>query len=174
MKKFIAILLTFILALALTACGEEKVITRDGEGETGAEGNGVKPFVFVYNDVEIPVLAEAKDVMAKLPEPSSKYEAPSCAFGELDTTYTYPGIEVGTYQEKGVEYISYVLLKDDSVETPEGLFIGADAAKATDLYGEPTSKTDNSYTYLTSNMKLIIFIEDNAVSNIQYFNIVLD
>lgn len=172
MKKFIAILLTLVMAFALAACGGEKVITRDGDNEDAKDG--AKPYVFVYNDVEIPILAEANGVMEKLPEPSTKFEAPSCAFGELDTTYTYPGIEVGTYQEKGIEYISYVLLKDDSVETPEGLFIGADAAKVTELYGEPTSKTDNSFTYLTSNMKLIIFFEDNAVSNVQYFNIVLD
>ncbi len=174
MKKFIAIVLTLVMVLAFAACGGEKVIERDDEKTTGGATDSAKAFVFVYNNVDVPILAKADEVMPKLGEPTSKFEAASCAFGELDTTYTYPGIEIGTYQEKGIEYISYVLLKDDSVETPEGLYIGAEAAKVAELYGEPTSKTDNSVTYLTSNMKLVIFLEDEAVSNIQYFNIVLD
>lgn len=169
MKKLVVLLLSLVLVFALAACGEEKVITRDSGDTTASDA-----LVFEYNGVQVPILAEAEDVMAKLGDPVSKYEAPSCAFGELDTTYTYQGVEIGTYQQDGVEYISYVLLKDDTVETPEGLYLGADLAKVQSIYGDPTSKTDTSFTYLKSNMKLVVIFDDSGVTSIEYLNIVLD
>ena len=172
MKRIFTFVIVFVMMLSLSACGEEKVITREDTPETSNETS--VSYVFKFGDVEIPILAKSDEIIAKLGDPISKYEAPSCAFGEMDVVYTYAGVEIGTYQENGENFISYVLLKDDTVSTQEGLFIGSERSQVETLYGTPTSSEDTSYTYLTDDMKFVVFFEDDEVTSIEYLNIVLD
>lgn len=177
----IALVTTFILS----GCGEkEKVITGKNDNNNSVsqtnnnDQNTPKPseqgYVFKTGDVEIEIEAEAKEYIDALGEPQSYYEAPSCAFGDLDKVYTYNGFELNTFQENGTDYVSSVILKDDSVSTKEGVCIGDDAAKVTETYGDYTSKTDKAFVYAKGNMKLCFFIEDDVIVSIEYLNTLMD
>lgn len=190
-KKIVSGILIAATVLALTGCGssDEKQIsgnvnnneqakTQQQKGAGSSKDNSKnestgKDYVFKINNTEITIDAEAVDILAKLGDPLSKFESPSCAFGDLDVIYTYGGYEVDTYQLKGVDYISAVVLQDDSVSTQEGLYIGADASKVEELYGKPSEVNGTNKIYNCKDMKLTIIIKDDKVSSIQYLNLKL-
>ena len=124
-------------ATALTACG-------GGDPETQPAAVVTDPtavpeqtgYVFKYNGAEIGMNAKADDVIKTLGEYVSYFEAPSCAFEDMDKTYSYPGFDVTTYTLGGVDYISGVVLQDDTVETPEGITIGSTVDQVRAAYGE--------------------------------------
>lgn len=178
----------FIIALAVTfmlsGCGEkEKVITRDNEdsnpqvqsgSNTANNKTSEQGYVFAAGDVEIEIEAEAKAYIDTLGEPQSYYEAASCAFGDLDKVYTYNGFELNTFSQDGKDYVSSVILKDDTVSTKEGVYIGDSVDKVNEVYGECTSKTDKAMVYAKGNMKLCFFVENDAIVSVEYLNTILD
>ena len=171
MKRILAgILVSLCLVLSLAGCGgETKVITGSSaaKGSSAAAGAGGE-FVFKAKDVEIHINSEAKAVLDKLGKPLSTFESPSCAFGDLDVYNTYAGFEVNTFQEKKTDYVKEVILKDDSVSTPEGVSIGEEATKVEKTYGAPTEKSDTKMEYAKEKMKLIFVLKSGKVDEIQY------
>ncbi len=148
---------------------EEKQVTTTSTEEKVAES-----ICYQAGDVSIIMGAEAKPIMDKLGEPLSRFESPSCAFGDLDVIYTYPGFEIDTYTENNTEYISAVILLDDSVTTKEGLMIGDDVSKAEELYPNPTTEENGNKIYIEDKTKFIIFISYGKVSSIQYLYDILN
>ncbi len=191
--KIFALLLSGCL---LTACGSgEKVIegevsnrnvemsaeTADGLWESQTQEAGETSddtvqngYVFTVNGVSLEIDAEAQGVLEKLEEPVSVYESPSCAFGDLDKIYTFSGYEMDTYTMDDTEYISSVVLRDDTVETTEGAYIGNTAEQIRALYGNPDVEEDTILTYAKDNMKLCFLMKDGTVVSIEYRNTVLD
>lgn len=177
--------LVIILAAALTlaGCGDkEKVISGDNGNSQSkpADDKAVsgdtleKGYVFKAGDVEIEIEAEAKEYIDALGEPKSYFEAASCAFGDLDKTYTYNGFELNTFSQNGKDYVSAVVLRDDTVSTKEGICIGDSVEKVKQVYGAFTSETDTAVVYAKGNMKLCFFIQDDTVVSIEYLNTILD
>ena len=109
----------------------------------------------------------AKAVIEALGEYKSTYEAPSCAFDGTDIVYAYAGYEVLAYAVDGEEKISGVVLRDDTVETPEGICIGSDREAVAKAYGEVTADA-GSVTFTKGNCDLLIIFTDDKVSSIQY------
>ena len=180
-KKLVIILAaTFILA----GCGDkEKVISRDNNNASQSQHTddvkvnynaSTKGYVFKTGDVEIEIEAEAKAYLDALGEPKSYFEAASCAFGDLDKTFTYNGFEINTFSQNGKDYVSAVILRDDTVATKEGICIGASVDKVKEIYGAFTSETDTAIVYAKGNMKLCFFIQDDTVVSIEYLNTILD
>lgn len=174
MKRIIAgILVSLCLVLSLAGCGgETKVITGSSaaKGSSAAAASGGE-YVFKAKDVEIHINSEAKAVLDKLGKPLSTFESPSCAFGDLDVYNTYAGFEVNTFQEKKTDYVKEVILKDDSVSTPEGISIGEAADKVEKTYGAPTEKSDTKLVYTKEKMKLIFVLKSGKVDEIQYVTV---
>jgi len=186
MKKTVVAML-FVMTALMAGCGsDEKVITGEvanaGSKQTVESAAGAQSqantaqngYVFESKGVSIQVDGEAAEYLTGLGEPISYYEAPSCAFGDLDKIYTFSGFEVDTYSLEGVDYVSVVILKDDSVSTPEGLCIGDPVSKIEEVYGEATSKEDTMITYKKDEMKLCFLIRDDAVVSIEYRSLVLE
>ncbi len=175
MKKYILSMLLVASMCLMAGCGGggTKVIT----GSSAAAGNASSAaasggeYVFNYKGTDIPINVEAKPILDKLGEALSKFESQSCAFGDLDVIYTYPGFELNTFQEKKVDYIKELYLKDDSVSTPEGISIGEDADKVIKAYGEPNDKTDTKIEYDKEKMKLIFVLKSGKVDEIQYVTV---
>lgn len=179
-KRVIGSILISVLMLA--GCGEsnEKTITyqsqtvESSEEETQESTSSYEGYVFVSNGVSVEIDGDFSKFEAGLGEPVSYYEAPSCAFGDLDKIYTYSGFEVDTYQTEGKDYVSAVIFLDDSISTPEGLCIGEPADKVVELYGKATSGDDTQMTYEKGGMKLVILVKEGTVSTIEYLSKVLD
>ena len=96
---------------------------QESEAEDAAS-ESYKGYAFISKDVVIEMDEEAAPIIEALGEPLSYFEAASCAFEGLDKIYTYSGFEINTYPGKDKDYISSVILKDDSVTTVEGVAIG--------------------------------------------------
>ena len=187
------IVMICLAAFCLCACGQsENVITgnssqaaasavqssensAEAKNETDQSANQEQNgYVFQSGEVSVIVDAEADAIISALGEPLSYFEAASCAFEGIDKFYTYSGFEIDTYPEKEKDYISMIVLKDDSVSTPEGLAIGDEAKKVTDLYGSATESSDTLLVYEKDEMKLRVIIKDGSVQSIEYVSLVLE
>ena len=202
MKKC-AVLLASAMLLA-TGCGKEDEKTIDGSvqnmepvditsgaDETGAPGDGEAAgegqqdsgqggaasgagYQFTAKGVTIEMDADAAPVLEQLGEPVSYFEAASCAFEGLDKTYTYNGFELDTYPTGDKDYISMVVLKDDSVATPEGIAIGDTLEKLTQAYPEGSKQGDNMLVCEKGGMKLCFILQGDEVKSIEYRSTVLE
>lgn len=173
--------------LLLTACGNnEKVIPGDAGnsgagqqeangGNQGADSKTPSGYVFVSpSGVTVQIDAPAAEVIDALGEPSSYYEAASCAFQGLDKIYTYNSFEIDTYPQDEKDYISAVIFKDDSIATPEGVAIGDSRAKMEEAYGTDSTEEGGKVVYRKDNMKLCFILEDDSIISIQYNSTVLE
>lgn len=107
------------------------------------------------------------DVLSALGKEQSYFEAASCAFEGLDKTYTYPGFQIITRPEGDKDYVNSILLTDDSVTTPEGLYIGSSKEEVMAVYGEGEN-SGSAIMYTKDNVTLSFILENDAVISIEY------
>lgn len=200
MKKAMAIIMTASLII-LSGCGsngDEKVIEgdvqtiesgtaqpdetdsgtsgvkEDTQNETGQTAGSVKGYVFIHNDVTIEMDADVAHLIEKLGEPASYFEAASCAFEGLDKMYTYNGFEIDTYPVGDKDYVSSLILKDDSVSTAEGICIGDTLEKLQEAYGSEGEEDGGMIVYVKDGMKLCFIMQGQEIISIEYRSTVLD
>lgn len=183
MKKLAAVLLMVACMAFMAGCGDdEKVIGGDSKnsqpegGSQGAESGGetdYKGYVFNYSGTLVGVDADAAPIIKALGEPASYYEAASCAFEGLDKTYTYRGFEIDTYPEGDKDYVSAVVLKDDSVQTAEGICIGDSREKLQQKYGDGATE-GSALVYAKDGMKLCFILQNDEIVSIEYRTTVLE
>lgn len=199
MKKFLGLLIALGI-VGLSGCGDsEKVI--EGEVQNvvmGAESVAAEVsattaeiqeadaqpatasaldndgYVFVFQETEVKIDADASEIIAQLGEPLSYFEAPSCAFQGLDKIYTYNGFEMDTYPVEDKDYVSAIIFKDDSVATAEGVGIGDSMEKMEQSYGSDSTKEDGVVVYSRDGMKLCFILKDNEIISVEYRTMVLD
>lgn len=175
--------LAAVCGVLLAGCGNsEHVISgepQEGAAAESASDQGSAPqeakntdgaggYVFVYGDVTISMDEDASPVTEALGEPASYYEAASCAFEGLDKIYTYSGFELQTYPTDGKDFVSLVVLKDDSVATPEGVALGDTKAKVEEKYGTDYQEDGALLTYQKGGMKLCFILDGDQVVSIEY------
>lgn len=154
MKRFVLCIL--LASLLLTGCGTPAPVA---VGE---------PYMFRSGETALTVGDDMATVLSALGEPKSYFEAPSCAFEGLDKTYTYPGFVITTQPEEERDVINSVVLTDDSVATPEGVYIGCTSEDVRGVYGEPAKETDTALSYHRSGVALRFILEDGKVCAIEY------
>lgn len=157
MKKLWMILLGMFL---LVGCGSSD--KSDSQGSTADE------YKFEANGVTVVMNEEASATLDKLGEPMNYFEAPSCAFEGIDKTYTYAGFQLVTYPQGDKDHVSSVALKDDSISTPEGVYIGDPVSKLDEVYGTDRTEKDNAYTYTKGKCKLEFIIDGDTITSITY------
>lgn len=182
MKKWKLMMAGTMLVLGLTACGGD--VQTDGDGgeskvensTAGAEKEEtLKGYTFVYQDVTIGINAPAAPVVESLGSPVSYFEAASCAFEGLDKMYTYNSVEIDTYpDEKGNDRISNIILKDDMVETPEGVSLFETKADMIAAYGENYKEENGLIVYEKDDMRLCFILSGDEIISIEYMTTVLN
>lgn len=185
MKKHM-IFLILLLSLVLVGCSnDDSADPSDKNSDSGVEdtndddngsdnetSNSNNNFVFVNNNVSIAIDAVASNVLDELGEPMDYFEAPSCAYQGLDKTYYYTGFEVTTYtDEEEVDHIANVVLVDDTVETKEGIYIGASMEDVVSAYGDDYKESTNQYTYIQGDSELQFIFKEGLVASILYTKI---
>ncbi len=154
-----ATLALLMLTLCMTACGG------------GAEG-----FAFKANGTEIRIGAYADDVIPKLGTPVSTSETASCGgIPGNDYVYTFAGYRVKTTPAEGGNVICQIELTDDSLKTPEGLYIGMPSADVQKCMGD-MDYDDHAMglSYTKGNTQLRISFstaEGGTVTSISYLEV---
>lgn len=187
MKKKICVLaMAAVMAAGVVACGNDvKVISKDGTTQQTVEATGessgaetLKGYVFeaegTEGTVSVTTDIEMASVLEKLGNPVKYFEAASCAFEGLDKIYTYQHFEINTYPNGEKDIISSIVLKDDLIETPEGLAIGMTKADMEAAYGTDYEEKGNMCVYTKDGMHLSVLVENGVISSIEYGSGVLD
>lgn len=159
MKNVYRIVSLTLAALALTLC----LVACGG-------GSSSKELVFKAKGVDIVIGAPADNVVKGLGDWSQMNSSDSCGgFAGKDYIYTYGGFRVSTTPAKDGNIVCKVELTDDSVKTPEGLYIGmarTDAEAA--MKGFSSEAVGDNLVYTAEGVKLQVIFRDGAVSGIIY------
>jgi len=173
-KKIICLILALAMMACFAACGSTETANNSGNTGTSNTQSGDTPvaandgYVFTFNGTNIPMHAEATDIIAALGEPKTYTEEASCAFTGLDKTYFYGSFYVQTYPVGDKDYIYSVWFADDSVSTNENIYIGAPQAQVEAAYGADSYNGTNAYILTKGETKLTVILTDGVVSSIQY------
>ena len=189
-KKIIALSLTAAMAAAaFTACtsnaddGDDSVVVINSQANqqpTAPEHIATvdeEGYVFEYNGVKVRVNTNANDVIPQLGDDYYYFEADSCAGVGKSKTYTYgnQSFVISTVPVGDFDLITNITLFDDTVTTPEGIYIGSTEADVTAAYGQPSQDVvDGHYIYELNDTMLVINTEDGVVSGISYNQISLN
>lgn len=171
MKKISVLLVAALLvACMMVGCGNSGSGENNNNSQSSNNNNSgaYEGFVFKLKDTDIQLNAKMADLTGKLGKEDAYFESNSCAFQGLDKVYTYGSVVISTYPLENVDYVYTIELKDDTVETPEGIYIGSSKADVEKAYGTPGSTTDTAYIYTKGESQLNIIFEDDAVSSIVY------
>jgi hypothetical protein len=160
-KLLVALITVLMLSLVFTGCASNET----DNDNTGNEDNG---YEFVSNGVSIQMLALADDVLTELGEENTYFEAESCAYQGMDKIYTYNGFELSTNEIDKKDYVTSVLLIDDSVSTPEGVSLFMTKEDMIQAYGEDYSEELGLYTYTKGESRISFLIKDNEITSIEY------
>jgi hypothetical protein len=199
MKKRITILSMLLLSLLLTACSSEpNRITGEvqnleqgssagavADSDTGAtvsageqsyssEQASYNGYTFTHGGTTISIDADFAPLYIALGEPRSYFEAASCAFEGLDKMYNYGGFTVNTYPQGDEDFVSSVVLNDDTVATPEGLRIGSSFAEMEEAYGPAEASDSGQIIYRKDDMKLGFILKEEMIIAIEYLSLVLE
>lgn len=127
-----------------------------------------KGFFFESKGITIAMHAESDAIVSQLGEATSYFEAESCAFKGKEKIYTYNGFELSTYELNGKDYVASIVFLDDSVSTPEGIYLNSCLEDVLSAYGDSYTKSFDLFTYELAKSKLRFLIEDNHVVSIEY------
>jgi len=189
-------IIILIISLTLTACGNNEVnrITGDvtninqntntnttdqtnqtpTETETTTPQTSHKGYTFTHSGVTIAIDALFAPILAALGEPRSYFEAPSCAFEGLDKIYTYIGFEIDTYPQEEDDFVSAIVLRDDTVATEEGIRIGSTRVEMEAIYGIPRLMDNGQLVYDKDGMRLCFILDNDTIISIEYQTTILD
>ncbi len=186
MKKMIAVLLSLLMLLTLTACGEpaDKPADTTTEAVADTTANAAEDttaaaqdttvateaqdpgFVFTFKGVDL-IPGQAFDAAA-MPEASSVFQVPSCAIEGTDNVYNYETVEVTAFDDGTGEVIYSVYILDANTPTNEGLYIGDMLEHVVAAYGEDYTREGDQITYQKGDTLLIIIFSGDYVQSIDF------
>ena len=174
MKKWIAMLLALTLLVGLTACGgapaaetPDPTQAANSGAPVGDQNDKTEEGYFFTLEGEKLIPGAAFDPSA-YPEANSVYEVPSCAIEGTDNLYDYGTVEVTAYDDGTGEIIYSVYLVDANTPTDEGLYISDTLEQVNTIYGTDRTENGNELTYQKGDSLLIILLEDDVVTSIEY------
>ena len=183
MKKIFTLALVLAMALSLTACGggdkpaasqpsasapAQSTPAPSAPAQSTPEVKLPDAYVFQADGKSVAVNADMADVLAVLGEPASYFEAESCAFNGLDKTYTYSGFVITTRPDGDKDFVNSILLTDDSVTTPEGIYLGSTKSDVLAAYGSEGEDLGALVTYTKGDCVLNFVFTDDKVISIEY------
>ena len=127
-------------------------------------------YSFTLDGTTIAANAQMAPIVEALGEADSYFESESCAFQGLDKVYTYGSVVISTYPVDEVDYVYTIELKDDTVSTPEGIYIGSSADDVLSAYSDAgdIEQTDSAISITKGDCTLAFILEDGVVTNITY------
>ncbi len=131
--------------------------------------NSEEGYVFEYNSVAFAVGDDAETVLSRLGEAKScKENSDGCGGGDIIKTFEYDGFSLEVKCVSDKEIISKIMLKNDSVKTSEGIFIGSLQSDVIETYGEEYEENYNGIIYTKQNTRLNFVIKNGVVKSLYY------
>lgn len=187
MKKLFAIILALTMLLSLAACdsGEKpQQTTAPAETTVPAQTEQTVPETTEAPEVTQTPVSEGPDFCftfenvvltpgtiydaAALPEPNSVYQVPSCAIEGTDNVYSFDALDITAFHDGTQEIIYAITLFDPNVCTDEGLYLGDDAARVIELYGENYAENGSAMVYTRANTMLTVILQNGYVVSIEF------
>ena len=109
-----------------------------------------------------------QEVLNAFGEPLGVFEAPSCAFDGIDRIFSFPGLQIHTYPLDDDDFIHTVSIRDDSIMTENGIYLGNSWAAVLAAYGSDYSQEFGMFTFIKGDTKLQFLVEDDMVVAITY------
>ncbi|MBR0425570.1 MAG: hypothetical protein IJK01_05540 [Clostridia bacterium] len=163
MKRFGILALLILLCVACAAPGrtETAVFVDPNAVKEGAYGD----LAFVANGFAFGIYDPMETVLAHSTSNGSFAEV-SCAFEGEDVYYYFSGFEVMANTIDGAERVTMINLTDDTVKTPDGLYIGMPEAEAASvLHAEPDGSI---YRTVDGTAQRTVTVQDGRVAAITY------
>lgn len=175
MKRIIPLLL---VALLLTACtgapqgNPDLQITRGTEPTNAVDTtttntepgqDEIEEFFIMAGDVKV-IPGTAFD--ATKVSYDDVFEVPSCAGEGTDKVYMTTGYEITAFHDGKSEITYVVLFVTPDAQTPEGLCLGDDMAKAATLYGQ-YEQDGSAWIFTRGNTQLWVIGENDVVTSIE-------
>ncbi len=131
-------------------------------------------YVFPVGEVTLRTDMDADEAVEELGEYKSVFKAPSCAGEGTSYIYTYDSFEIETYPtEEGKNLIGYIILRDDTVATAEGIDLSMTRSDVIQTYGSGYEEAQNSITYEKNGTKLNFIFDGEELSSIEYVSAVI-
>ena len=171
MKKLVSIIAAALVLGSLCACGVEKVTISGSTEKPSAvvEQATEESYVFKVDGVSIAMGQDISEFMDSLQGNLGSFDEPSCASDGIDKVYFFKSYQICCFPDGDNYYVYSVTLQDDTVSTAEGLCIGDSVSKITELYGDEPDIDGVNYSYQKGNSQLLITVEEEKVTAINYF-----
>lgn len=187
MRGAALLLAVTVMTAGLAGCGQEQEPGGQQASGTGSapqgslskeapEGQGQeagKGYLFEVKGISLGVDMDMDGLKAGLGESKSVFEAPSCAAQGTAYVYDYGSFEIETYPSGEKNLIGYIILKDDTVATAEGVDLSKTRADIIKAYGDKYEESDNSLTYTRDGMKLKFIFSGEDIVSIEYASSVM-
>lgn len=174
MKKLIAFLLAAMLVLSLAACDTqtpeptEPVTNQTAPVPQETEASSAEEGVCSFTFEGVELVPGAPFDPSVLPEAVGVYQIPSCAIEGTDNVYSYDTLEITAYDDGTGEVIYSIYLIDPNLSTDEGLYMGDDLARVTELYGTDYTENDGELVFTKGATSLRLLMDGETVISIEY------
>lgn len=158
------LLLALSAACAKSPAGvEETAVFVDPNAVRGGEyGN----LFFSADDYQFGIYDSMQDLLDRIP-PNTTFSGQSCAFDGDDIYYFFNGFEVMANVIDGSERITAITVDDDTVKTPDGLYIGMPESEAASIIGT-APQTGGIYITVDGTAQRNVTVQDGTVRSIAY------
>lgn len=167
--KRTAILALAILMLAAIGCGKPTALQDDPNAvfvdPNAVRGGEYGELYFEANGVRFGIYDEAEAVLSALPAYRSTFTGETCAFDAADVYYYYSGFQIMTNEIDGVSRITAITVADDTIRTPQGLYIGMAEEDAAEAF---PALQEADWNLVDGSATLSVTIVDGAVTGIVY------
>lgn len=148
----------------------------DGTNASEADSteNSVTGYAFDVNGITVQVDMDMDELAVQLGESKSIFEAPSCAGEGISYIYNFTSYEIETYPAAdGKNRIGFIILKDDTVATKEGIDLSMTKEDVILAYGEDYEENGSQISYEKDGTKLNFIFEEDIIISIEYVSAVI-
>jgi len=122
----------------------------------------------VQNGFTILMNMDIENVLDSLGEPSQVFTAPSCAFDGEDRIFLYPGMQLHTWPDGGIDRVHTINIRDDSRRTNGGILLGDSYADVIAAYGDNYAREQDMLTFTRGRTTLSFFMDGDTVISILF------
>lgn len=125
-------------------------------------------FALTVNNFTIYMDQNIQEVLDAFGEPLGVFELPSCAFDGIDRIFSFPGLQIHTYPLDDSDFVHTVSIRDDSILTQNGIYLGNSWEDVLAAYGSDYDHEFGMFTFTKGVTKLQFLVEDDMVVAITY------